>query len=125
MLFQNAHSHSLSKLSSCALQCILGQISSNKCAGPTDTSCICTAAFTNGASQCIMNNCPITDAIPALDLSRNMCPDLGLPDMSSMSSCGQECVLTSMKQAECAGPVDRPCICGVKFTAKSGICTLK
>jgi hypothetical protein len=64
------------------------------------------------------------DAIPALDLSRTMCPDLGLPNMTPLTGCAQKCVLTSMKKAKCAGPVDRPCVCGGKFTAESGLCLL-
>lgn len=114
----------LSKLSSCALTCILGQITTNKCTGPTDTACICTASFTNGASACIAKSCPVLDSIPALDLSRSMCPDLGLPNLDNMSTCGQKCIINSIQKAKCAGPVDRPCICGLKFTADSGICLL-
>lgn len=115
---------SLSKLSSCALVCVLNTISSAGCSSPFDTNCICTAKFTNLASACLATSCSVIDAVPALNLQKEMCPNLGLPDLSKLSPCAQTCVIKTLTKAKCQGPLDNKCICGLPFEFEVGLCLL-
>ncbi|RSH80449.1 uncharacterized protein EHS24_009029 [Apiotrichum porosum] len=115
----------LSTLSTCSLTCILGAISSQGCTGPTDTACICTEAFTNAAASCLTDSCTTADIIAALDLESSLCPDLGLPDLDSIGSCAQACVIDNIAAAGCSGPLDTDCLCGVKFELKASTCLIQ
>lgn len=118
------HPSNLSKLSPCALQCVIGTVGTAKCASPLDTKCICTPNFTNLASACLAAKCPLSDAVPALAMQRTMCPDLGLPDLSTLSSCTQVCVIKTLGATHCSGPLDKDCICGMPFKLNVGGCLL-
>lgn len=51
-----------------------------------------------------------------------MCPDLGLPDLGTLPDCAFECVISSLQGANCAGPLDKQCICGIPFGLKATTC---
>jgi hypothetical protein len=114
----------LTKLSPCALKCVTETVASAGCSGPTDTACICTEKFTNAASGCLMSQCETKDVLAALDLERTMCPDLGLPDLSSLNECSQGCILESMKASGCSGPLDKGCVCGAGYSIQAALCLL-
>lgn len=114
---------SLSKLSSCAMQCVLGSVKAvPNCSNPLDPKCICDERFVNAATDCLIAKCDHKDAVPALDIAKQMCPDLGLPDLSKLGDCAFECVISTLTGAHCKGPLDKQCICGIPFGLKAAGC---
>lgn len=105
----------LTKLSECTLPKVIDTLKSEGCAGPTDTGCICTEKFLNTATKSVLDGCPAGDAVPALDLVKNICPDMPLPDLSKLSQCTLPLVIGTLKSEGCAGPNDKGCICTEKF----------
>ncbi|EJT47794.1 hypothetical protein A1Q1_03255 [Trichosporon asahii var. asahii CBS 2479] len=115
----------ISKLSPCALSCVLDTLGKAGCSGPTDTGCLCTEKFTNMASDCLQAKCQAADIVSSLNLQREMCPDLGLPDLGALPSCPLGCVLETLKKKECSGPLDKNCICKLNFSTSTMGCLMK
>lgn len=118
---------SLSKLSTCALQCVMSSVSAvPNCSNPLDPKCICDERFVNAATQCLLAKCEHKDAVPALGVAKEMCPDMGLPDLSKLPGCAFECVISTLQSNKCAGPLDKNCICGILFALNAvGCLTLR
>lgn len=105
------------------MQCVLSSVKAVEgCTNPLDPKCICDDRFVNAATQCLLGKCEHKDAIPALDIAKQMCPDLGLPDLGKLPECAFECVISSIQDAKCAGPTDKQCICGIPFGLKAAGC---
>lgn len=95
------------------------------CKGPQDTECLCQATFTNDAATCLMAKCTNDDIRAALDLQRGLCPKMGLPDLMPLDDCTLTCVLKTLQDAGCGGPLDKDCLCRISFTVKAGLCLAK
>ena len=96
----------------------------HKCTSPFDKKCICTEGFTNDATACLIAKCPPEDIPPALNLEREICPDLGLPNLDPLSPCAQKCVIKTLTGAACKGPLDKNCICGLNFGLRAVTCLI-
>ncbi|EJT48518.1 hypothetical protein A1Q1_02426 [Trichosporon asahii var. asahii CBS 2479] len=115
----------LSKLSPCALGCIVNVLTEKGCKGPADTECLCQASFTNAAATCLMAKCTNDDIRAALDLQNGLCPNMGLPNLKPLDDCTLTCVLKTLKKAGCSGPLDKDCLCRLSFTVTAGLCLAK
>lgn len=116
---------SLSKLTTCALNCVLNNIKTAGCDSPLDNACMCYGAnYINLVTKCVTSGCPPEDALPALDIGRKICPNLNLPDLSSLDICASKCIVTSLPATGCAGPLDNNCICSAPFINTVAPCLL-
>ncbi|EKD05448.1 hypothetical protein A1Q2_00209 [Trichosporon asahii var. asahii CBS 8904] len=77
------------------------------------------------ASDCLQAKCQAADIVSSLNLQREMCPDLGLPDLGALPSCPLGCVLETLKKKECSGPLDKNCICKLNFSTSTMGCLMK
>lgn len=91
-----------------------------------DTPCLCREEFTNAAAKLLQEQCKSNDDIrAALNLQRDLCPDLGLPNLDPLNDCTLTCVLKSLNQRKCAGPLQKDCICKIGFTVDAAVCLVK
>ncbi|KAL1409360.1 hypothetical protein Q8F55_003342 [Vanrija albida] len=115
----------LSKLTTCALQCVLDGIPAAGCHSPLDDACMCYGDnFLNIVTKCITAKCKPEEALPALDLGIKLCPKLPLPNLSTLDICAGKCIVSQLGPAGCKGPLDFGCICSAGYIDKVSPCLL-